>query len=311
MSTHVLKKKNVVRKSPGFSVRNMLAALELGSADEAVLRYLDFLTATVPVKNIRLLHVLPTFELFQSPVNREVAAVMGHLKLNKTIVAEMQRRIALHPMSEHSEIAFDIREGKPLQALLEEAAHFRSDLTVIGQRSETSDHGILAANLVRKAKGNVLIVPERAPAQIKHIIVPVDFSPYSVKALKLAMSLRKTIKGPVRITCMNVFELPNLNVYLVEKIEDVRRIVREDRLAAFSLFLGQFADGDIKDIHTEVVERQFGGIAGHIREFAEKVSGDLIIMGAKGHSKVERLLLGSVAERLMGLNDNIPVLLVR
>jgi nucleotide-binding universal stress UspA family protein len=311
MRTQVLKKKNEVRKSPAFTVRNLLAALELGSADDAVLRYLDFLTAAVPVKNIRLLHVLPTFELFQSPVNREAAAVMGHLKLNKTITAEMQRRIALHPMSQHSEIAFDIREGKPLHALLEEATHFRSDLTVIGQRSEASDHGILAANLARKAKGNILIVPEQAPAQIKHIIVPVDFSPYSVKALKLAMSLRKTIKDPVRITCMNVFELPNLNVYLVEKIEDVRRIVRDDRLAAFQLFLGQFADKDIKDIHTEVVERQFGGIAGYIHEFAEKVSGDLIIMGAKGHSEVERLLLGSVAERLMGLDYNIPVLLVR
>ncbi|MFZ4428426.1 MAG: universal stress protein [Saprospiraceae bacterium] len=311
MRTQVLKKKNGVRKSPGFSVKHLLAALELGSADDTVLRYLDFLTAAVPVKNIRLLHVLPTFELFQSPVNREAAAVMGHLKLNKTIVAEMQRRIALHPMSQHSEIAIDIREGKPLQALLEEAAHFRSDLTVIGQRAEAGEHGILAANLARKAKGNILIVPEQARAEIRHIIVPVDFSPYSVKALKLAMGLRKTIKGPVRITCMNVFELPNLNIYLVEKIEDVRKIVREDRLAAFRLFLGQFAHEDIKDIHTEVIERQFGGIAGYIREFAEKVSGDLIILGAKGHSNVERLLLGSVAERLMGLNDNIPVLLVR
>ncbi len=45
MRTQVLKKKNGVRKSPGLSVKHLLAALELGSADDTVLRYLDFLTA--------------------------------------------------------------------------------------------------------------------------------------------------------------------------------------------------------------------------------------------------------------------------
>ena len=311
MQTQIVKKKKATRRLSAFSVKNMLVALELGNADEAVLRYLDFLTATVPVQNIRMLHVLPTFELFQSPLNREVEAVMGHLTLNKEIVAEMRRRIARHPMSENSKIAFDIREGKPLQGLLDEASDFNADLVVIGQSKEPGDHGILAANLARKAKGNMLIVPENAEPQLKHIIVPVDFSPYSVKALKIALGLRKSLKNIPKITCLNVFELPNLNIYLVEKIEDVRKIVRDDRLASFRLFLDTFSETDAAQIEVEVLERQFGSIASHISEFTEKTGGDFVIMGAKGHSAIERVLLGSVAERLLGINASVPTLLVR
>jgi nucleotide-binding universal stress UspA family protein len=311
MQTQIVKKKKAARRLSAFSVKNMLVALELGNADEAVLRYLDFLTAAVPVHNIRMIHVLPSFELFQSPFNREVEAVMGHLTLNKEIVAEMRRRIALHPMSGNSTIAFDIREGKPLQGLLEEASDFSADLVVIGQSKEPGDHGILAANLARKAKGNTLIVPENAGAQIKHIIVPVDFSPYSIKALKIALGLRKSLKNAPKVTCLNIFELPNLNIYLVEKIEDVRKIVRDDRLASFRLFLDTFSAADAAQIEVEVVERQFGSIASYISEFTEKTGGDFIIMGAKGHSAIERVLLGSVAERLLGINASVPTLLVR
>lgn len=311
MQTQILKKKKSTRRLSAFSVKNMLVAVELGNADEAVLRYLDFLTAAVPVQNIRMLHVLPSFELFQNPFNREAEAVMGHLTLNKEIVAEMRRRIAQHPLSEKSKIAFDILEGQPLQSLLKEATDYNSDLVVIGQSVEPGDHGILAANLARKAKGNTLIVPESAGAQIKHIIVPVDFSPYSAKALKLALELHKSLKNAPKITCLNVFELPNLNIYLVEKIEDVRKIVRDDRLAAFQLFLNTFSESDAAKIELEVVERQFGSIASHISEFAQKTGGDFIIMGAKGHSAIERVLLGSVAERLLGINASVPTLLVR
>ena len=311
MRTQILKKKKTANKSSTFSVKNMLVALEMGHADDAVLRYLDFFSAAVSVKNIRMLHVLPTFDLFQSSTNREVEAVMGHLTLNKEIAAEMRRRISLHPVAAQSHIAFDIREGRPLQALLEEAQYFGADLLVIGQSKEPGDHGILAANLARKAKGNFLIVPENARQQINHIIVPVDFSPYSVKALKTALKLRKSFKNSPRITCLNIYELPNLNIYLVEKIEDVRKIVKDDRLASFRLFLNEFAESDAEHIEVEVAEREFGSIASYISEFSEKNAGDLIVMGAKGHSRVERMLLGSVAERLIGLNTNIPTLLVR
>ena len=38
---------------------------------------------------------------------------------------------------------------------------------------------------------------------------------------------------------------------------------------------------------------------------------DLVVMGAKGHSKVELLLLGSVTEHFLGINSRVPTLVVK
>lgn len=311
MITQTARKKKTARQTPDFTVNRMLVALELGVADESVLDYLDFFTAEIDVKQVQLLHVMPSFELFQSPEEREAESVLGRLEFNQEIIEEMHRRIERHAISSNSAVRFDIREGNPLGSLLQEAGETHADLLVIGQRADVSDHGILAANLTRKSKANVLILPEGMQTHLRHIIVPIDFSPYSVKALQTALAIRRAMKEPVRITCMHVYELPNLNIYLIEKIEDVRRIVQQDRLGSFKLFLEQFAPAEVDNLEMELVERQFGGIASYIYDFAAKEGGDFIIIGAKGHSKVERMLLGSVTERLLGLNDSIPTLIVR
>ena len=60
-------------------------------------------------------------------------------------------------------------------------------------------------------------------------------------------------------------------------------------------------------IHTEMLE---GVPAKEIVEFAEKKKADLIVMGTTGKTGLERILLGSVAERVIK-NAHCPVLVVK
>ena len=312
MSALIANEKRTEKGANAFSVRQMLVALELGYADEAVLRFLDYFSKAIPVHQINMVHVAPRFDLFQSLYEPDSQRMITNLEFNREVIQEMQNRIRLHPLHNQTLLSFDLREGDPLEALLEESQAHPADLTVIGQRTDSSDHGILAANLVRKSKGDVLIIPEGSEPRIDHIIVPVDFSPNSVKALERAFPLREAISSPVRITCVNVYELPNLNIYLVEKIEDVRRIIQQDRKAAFRAFLTRYAPEGMADfVDAEMIERQFASVASYLYDFAIRESGALIVMGAKGHSRVERMLLGSVTENLLKLDDSIPVLVVR
>lgn len=306
MNTIVKKEKKGAAHSTAFSVRQMLAALNLGNSDEAVLRYLDFFTAAVPVKATCILHVIPRFEWFQGL--EPVTAAIG---FNKGVQEEVESRVQVHPLHKQSEVSSDVRDGNPLEHILGEAETLGADLIVVGQKREAADRGILAGNLVRKASANVLIVPEYAPAQISHIVVPVDFSSYSVKALETALSLRRTLGSSVRITCVNVYELPNLNIYLVEKIEDVRRMVIDDRKAAFRDFLKHYAGTEADSIETAFVERQSSSIASCIYGYVRQEGANLLVMGAKGHSQVERLLLGSVSESLLKIDGDVPMLVVR
>jgi len=310
MNAIVKKEKKAAAHSTAFSVRHMLAALNLGSSDESVLRYLDFFTAAVPVKTTRILHVIPRFEWFQG-LEPVAAMVPDALGFNKGVREEVESRVQMHPLCQQSKVSSEVREGNPLEHVLSEAEALKADLVVVGQKREAADRGILAGNLVRKAPANVLIVPEYAPAQISHIVVPVDFSPYSVKALETALALRRTLGASVRITCVNVYELPNLNIYLVEKIEDVRRMVVEDRRAAFRDFLKRYAGAEADTIETAFVERQSSSVASCIYGYARQQGANLLVMGAKGHSQVERLLLGSVSESLLKIDGDVPMLVIR
>jgi nucleotide-binding universal stress UspA family protein len=296
MNTIVKKEKKGAAHSTAFSVRQMLAALNLGNSDEAVLRYLDFFTAAVPVKATRILHVIPRFEWFQGL--EPVTAAIG---FNKGIQEEVESRVQVHPLHKQSKVSSDVRDGNPLEHILGEAETLGADLIVVGQKREAADRGILAGNLVRKASANVLIVPEYAPAQISHIVVPVDFSSYSVKALETALSLRRTLGPSVRITCVNVYE----------KIEDVRHRVIDDRKAAFRDFLKHYAGTEADSIETAFVERQSSSIASCIYGYVRQEGANLLVMGAKGHSQVERLLLGSVSESLLKIDGDVPMLVVR
>ena len=46
-------------------------------------------------------------------------------------------------------------------------------------------------------------------------------------------------------------------------------------------------------------------------DYAYDKKADLIVMGAKGHSQVELLLMGSVTEKVLAVNESIPTLVVK
>ena len=52
-------------------------------------------------------------------------------------------------------------------------------------------------------------------------------------------------------------------------------------------------------------------VSQYIVEAAEAENAGLIVIGAKGHSRLERLVLGSVTERLVSANQRVPVLVVK
>jgi nucleotide-binding universal stress UspA family protein len=80
---------------------------------------------------------------------------------------------------------------------------------------------------------------------------------------------------------------------------------------AFDNFLEKYVP-NLKDIvEKKVHERTQLSTAGHLNSLASDYEADLIVMGAKGHSTIEIILLGSVTEKFIYSNDLIPTLIVR
>ena len=131
--------------------------------------------------------------------------------------------------------------------------------------------------------------------RITHILCPVDFSEFSRRALECAVGIARYYGA--RITALHVmppvvaFGPPTgegLYPPMVFSPEDLRQF--RDELAAFARSCGA------ADVETEVAE---GSVAGVIEEFARDLPADLVVMGTHGRSGFERLLLGSVTERVL------------
>ncbi len=292
-----------------YQIRQAMVALELGPTDDKILEYLDFLTTEVPTGSAYFLHVLPKFDILNVGLGKEAEGLISNYEINKEVVNHLQKKIKSR-ITDHNtvHIEFDVREGNPLEELLDDAKDVRADLIVIGQKSGVSQHGILAKNLARKAKCNALILPDQSKSQLKRILVPVDFSEDSLKALRTAISINLELKDPAELTCLNIYEMPNLSVYKIQKTRNqFKEMLEDDHREAFKTHVPEYKD----DIKIELVCRDEPGIAQYILDYASENRADLIIIGARGHSQVELLLMGSVTEKLLAINEKVPTMVVK
>jgi nucleotide-binding universal stress UspA family protein len=132
----------------------------------------------------------------------------------------------------------------------------------------------------------------------RHILVAVDGSPSSLRAVDEAVELAEAYEIP--ITLLQVIEPAPVTLprEVTDQVRELANAELEKRAAALAPYLSQ--------VGTVVAE----GIArDQIIRLAEDRQADVIMMGTQGRHGIGRVLLGSVAERVVRLSP-LPVLTV-
>jgi nucleotide-binding universal stress UspA family protein len=138
----------------------------------------------------------------------------------------------------------------------------------------------------------------------KRVLVPVDFSEQASKAVDEALSLTET---PEQLTVLHVAP-PYSNFEIGDPMIGLHAVSSEDRIEHLMDVLHKnFSDKKYEKVHFEVV---FGTPAPEIADFAQKEHADLIVIPSHGRTGLSRLLIGSVAERVVRL-AHCPVLVLR
>lgn len=297
-----------------LNLGGILVPLEMGATDTSILKYLDFLITSFKVKEVGFLHVVPKIMIFGKALEfGGEASLLGDYQLNEDVIEQLKSEV-LYKFSHHenTEKVFDVREGHPLEELLKEADVLEPDMILIGQNTDTSSHGILAKNLVRKIKCHAWVVPKGAPTRIKKILVPIDFSSYSIKALKMAATVADSLAGEIEIVALNIYDLPNFSTYRISRTpKQLKEMIEANREEGATNFINTHLKSAKAKTTVKMIERDMPGTGHYIVDYADDNEIDLIVMGAKGHSKVELLLLGSVTEKVLSMNRGVPVLVVK
>ncbi len=139
---------------------------------------------------------------------------------------------------------------------------------------------------------------------ITKILVPVDGSEYMVKEIEMACALAKLFGAEMTILHVVAIPQPSGMEALPEaskQLEEAgRKILEEARAMAHNLGM------------TPSLEMEFsvGNPGIKIVRKAEASRADLIVIGARGRSRLREILMGSVANTVVN-NAPCPVLLVR
>ena len=137
----------------------------------------------------------------------------------------------------------------------------------------------------------------------KHILVAIDFSPFSERALDYACLIAPRLDARIHLVNAVGAALPELVVALTdERIQTLKR----GYLTALEALVA--ARKDLAPFGELVVEP--GDARDAIIAVATNLKADLIVMGTHGRRGFSRLLLGSVAEEVVR-RAPCPVLVVR
>ncbi|WKV11200.1 universal stress protein [Marivirga harenae] len=143
---------------------------------------------------------------------------------------------------------------------------------------------------------------------IKHILVPTDFSDCALNALEYALQFAKQINPEAEITILNAYTVPlayaDLNIaYDVGESEvDIKQYIDsefnqlEDKLPL------------LKEFEYETIKTE-NYVKDAIEEYSLDNPVDLIIMGTKGASGIDEVILGTNAHRVIKA-EIAPVLVI-
>jgi nucleotide-binding universal stress UspA family protein len=214
----------------------------------------------------------------------------------KLEIVTRQHLESIKEMAEKEGVVCEIIERRGPEAykyIVDEAAKNNVEIIIMGRHGRSGltrvMMGSVTANVIGDAPCKVLVVPRFARISLEKILVPTDGSIFSELASREAISIAKRVRS-------------SLIVLSVAKKDE-------------NLPVAEASVGMVKEIaEKEGIKFEVLTLIGKPHEVivytAEKKNVGLIIIGSHGRSGIERLLMGSVTERVIG-HAGCPVLVVR
>ncbi|WP_342624925.1 universal stress protein [Pseudomonas alkylphenolica] len=173
-----------------------------------------------------------------------------------------------------------------------------SNLLVCGAKGQSLARRLLLGSTVQRMLSRMLcplLVVKHAPRDAyRTLLVPVDFSPASLRSIELA----RAVAPQAEIILLHVYEAPfegSMRFAHIdqETLNHYRNVIRKDavqQLAALSEAAG------LSNARQIVVH---GDAAWRIVEQEQELDCDLIVIGKQGESALEELLIGSVTKHVL------------
>lgn len=193
-----------------------------------------------------------------------------------------------------------IRTGNVIDTINQEADALDASLLVLGNRGSgflsEIPLGTTTERLLRRCSRPLLVVKQTPHENYRRVLVPVDFSPHSLYALRFAHS----IAPQADLILLHAFEVPYEH--------QLRRAnVDEESILSYRITARREAQQQLDELALQsgvpenLIRRLVlhGNPISHILTQEQEQDCDLIVVGKHGQSMLETWLLGSVSKHVL------------
>ncbi len=289
-----------------YKISRVLVAVDLSTIDDTLIQYVSRLSNNMALDKVYFLHVVKKLELPEEIVEKYPDMIAP---VDESIKKEIQFAIENCPIKIAVDYEIDVVEGHPVEQIIKWSKVKETDTIFLGRKTRDHGEGIISSKIVKLSLCTVAFIPEKLPPALTKVIVPVDFSSTSKLALEFALRISK-INENLNVICLNVYNVPSGYHYTGKTYEEFADIMKNNAKRNFERF--------IKDIDTEGarVESKFvldedDNVPRVIYNVVKKENVNGIIMGSKGRTDIASILVGSVAEKIMRIEKDTPLFIVK
>lgn len=240
---------------------------------------------------IRIINVIPGGDAELYAMGEQLVA--QELNSARQYLDEMARQAAASGVACETEV---IQAVHIHEEIVSQADRMQADLIIMGRRGKRGLArvmlGDITARVIGHAHCNVLVVPRQAQFRGQHFVIATDGSRFSDAAAATAGSLAKLCRATTAVVA--VHSPSHSEQRRMEALRAVNRIT-------------SFLQQESLNTQGQLLE---GRTDEKIVEIATTQNTDLIVLGSHGRTGLERVLLGSVTERVLNLTA-CAVLVVR
>jgi len=292
-----------------MQIKQILVPTDFSDNAQNALDYAIDLAKQTSAK-LHLLHtpVIPTYLLMDLSYSPGPEAITRILNEAQDALDKQAKRVEEAGIEHFSAI----REGTVHEVIRDYAREHDVDLVVVGThgRSGVSRlmYGSVTERVVKTVHTPIIVVPPGAGQPARSIVICYDFSGPAKRAAEVAAAIHSVVKGPLHIvhSYLDVWgEYTDRGAVVGEAAEKRREALRIGLNDMLMEDAKKLFPADAEDTEVRLVT---GDPAESILAVAKDVGATLICAGTTGKSGIERLLIGSVARRLLH-ESKVPVLL--
>jgi len=291
-----------------YQIKKLIICLDQTPMDETLVKFATYIAKINQTKKIYFTNIIRNLQIPKEVLKEFPNLIENMVEERKSQMKEVVEKNWDSEIT--SEISYVVKDGQLAKKVLKLAHEKSADMILVGRKVALPGSGVGSQRLARRASCTLMIVPENSVPKITKILVPSDFSEYSKDALEEAILISERNGKTIEIICQNVYTIPSGYHFTGKSYDEFAAIMETHAEIKYKKFIRKIDTKGVKITPLYTKDDDDDPVEDIIKK-AQEIGAHGIIIGAKGRTAATALFLGSMAERLIQLNDKIPLLVTR